>query len=158
MAELRAHHYRFAHRVMPRAAVDFGPTMLAEPPAHGVQRSLESLWDGFGGTLPPEDRLPSDGLSGQHVDRAGHRLLLVTLPEPIAAAEAHFVAVVQVRGEEACRFLTLERSESPVDGSVGTVLGEWSAEGHVNFGAGPAPRPELFLSAIDALLGAHPTR
>jgi hypothetical protein len=116
------------------------------------------MWNGFGESLPSEDRLPSDGLSGRLVDHAGHRLLLITLPPPAAAAEAYFAAVVLPQGADTCRFLTLERSVSPLDGSLGTVLGEWSSEGHHNLGQGPEPQPALFLDAVASLLAPASAR
>ncbi|WP_229927881.1 hypothetical protein [Kitasatospora indigofera] len=123
-----------------------------------MQQSLVAMWNGFGESLPLEDRLPSDGLSGRILDHAGHRLLLVTLPAPAASAEAYFAAVVLPRGVSTCRFLTLEYSVSPIDGTSGTVLGEWSSEGHHNLGQGPEPMPDLFLEAIGRLLEPAQTR
>ncbi|WP_371479890.1 hypothetical protein [Kitasatospora sp. NBC_00315] len=148
MTESRVHHYGFVHRVLAGAAAEFGPKMVVTPPVREVGQSLLAMWEGFGQSLTPEQQLPGDGLAGCLLEREGHRLLLVTLPEPIAPTEAYFAAVVLPPGADSCRYLTLEYSVGPADGAPGTVLGEWADQNHVNLGQGPEPTPEAFVTAV----------
>jgi hypothetical protein len=139
----RHHHYAFAHRELASAAFRFGADLVTA--AQEGRLTLATVWDRVGETVPPDDRMPSDGLSSAYHALAGHDVLLVTLPAPDAPTEAHFVAVVG----DPVRFFTLEDAYSPLDGSRYTVLGEWTEGGsHVNHGPGPQPRPDLFLAAI----------
>lgn len=139
----RHHHYVFAHRELPSAAFRFGADLVTA--AREGRLTLATVWDRVGETVPPDDRLPSDGLDVAYHALAGQDVLLVTLPAPDAPTEAHFVALVG----DPVRFFTLEDAYSPLDGSRYTVLGEWTDSGsHVNHGPGPAPEPGLFLAAI----------
>ncbi len=156
MTETRVHHYGYVHRVLAGAAAEFGPKMVATPPVREVGQSLAAMWEDFGQSLPPEEQLPSDGLAGSLLDREGNRLLLVTLPEPIAPTEAYFAAVVLPTGATSCRYFTLEYSIGPFDGVPGTVLGEWAQQNHVNLGEGPEPEPDAFVTAVLRVLKPAP--
>lgn len=149
----RAHHYRYAHRLLAGLARDLGPQMLDHEPDAGFTGGLTQLWDGYGERLPEEERLPADGLSAELVRRDGYRALVVVLPPAVAPSEAHLVAVVQVGEAEQCRYLTLEHGVSPIDRQPYTVLGEWTADGsHLNLGPGPAADPEAFIAAVERIL------
>ncbi|GAA2750928.1 hypothetical protein GCM10010440_61180 [Kitasatospora cinereorecta] len=148
----RAHHYRFAHQVLPGLARDLGPQMLDNEPRGGFTAGLASLWQGLGETLPESERLPGDGLSAELVDRGGHRMLLVELPRPSAPAEAYLVAVAQPAGADHCRCFTLEHGVSPLDGQAYTVLAEWADRSHINLGPGPAAQRDAFVAAVEVLL------
>jgi hypothetical protein len=139
----RHHHYVFAHRELPSAAFRFGADLVTA--AREGRLSLDTVWERVGETMPPEDRLPSTGLSAAYHEVDGHGILLVALPAPDAPTEAHLVAVVGFPA----RCFTLEDAYSPIDGGRYTVLGEWTESGtHVNHGPGPDPRPDLFLAVV----------
>ncbi|MFG3225386.1 hypothetical protein ACGF07_11500 [Kitasatospora sp. NPDC048194] len=152
MTDPRPHHYRFVHRVLSRQVLEFGPRVTTPAPDGGsLLPVLTGIWDDLGQSLPPEDRLPSHGLDCRHLATDDHTMLLVTLPAPVGATEAHFAAAVHPRGAKAVRYLTLEHALNPFDGSVGTVLGEWTTESHLNHGPGPSPVAELFVAAVAEL-------
>ncbi|MGA5819449.1 hypothetical protein ACPC54_16535 [Kitasatospora sp. NPDC094028] len=149
MTDPRPHHYRFAHRELARQVLEYGPRLASPTPDGGsLLPVIVGIWEDYGQTLPPEHRLPSHGLDCRHLQIDGHNMLLVTLPTPTGAAEAHFVAAVHPKGTKKVRYLTLEHAVSPFDGSPGTVLGEWDAKGHINYGQGPSPVAELFVAAV----------
>ncbi|MFF4345172.1 hypothetical protein ACFY00_35300 [Kitasatospora sp. NPDC001540] len=149
----RAHHYGYAHRVLPGLVRDLGAKMLDHEPKPGFTGGLTAIWQGYGERLPEPERLPADGLSAELVQEDGYRALLVVLPPAVAPSEAHFVAVVQSTGDERCRYLTLEHGVSPIDRQAYTVLGEWAADGrHLNLGSGPAAEPGDFLAAVARVL------
>lgn len=149
MTEPRPHHYRFAHRELPRQILEYGPRLASPTPDGGsLLPTVVSIWEDYGQTLPPEHRLPSHGLDCRHLQVDGHNMLLVVLPPPQGAAEAHFVAAVHPKGTKTVRYFTLEHGIHPLDGSIGTILGEWDANGHVNYGPGPSPVAELFVAAV----------
>ncbi|MFD7592555.1 hypothetical protein ACFV6D_05910 [Kitasatospora sp. NPDC059812] len=152
MTEPRPHHYRFVHRELARQVLEFGPRLTVPDAGGSLLPVLTGIWDNLGQTLPPEDRLPSHGLDCRHLRADGHPLLLVTLPTPTGATEAHFVAAVHPQGTKTVRYVTLEHALNPFDGSPGTVLGEWSSEGHLNHGEGPSPVAELFVAAVAKLV------
>ncbi|MEU9128818.1 hypothetical protein AB0D08_12010 [Kitasatospora sp. NPDC048540] len=161
----RPHHYQFAHKVLAGLAMDLGPRMLDRIPEEGTGAALASLWDDFGGRLPAGERLPSDGLRADLITLGPHRLLVVVLPRPSAAAEAYYTAVVQPGGADHCRYFTLEHAMNPFTGEPYTVLGEWANGSHLNLGTGPAAELSGFLTAVVDLLSesapansaVHPT-
>lgn len=158
MATARAHHYRFAHRLLPQVTASFGPRLLDEPPPAGLDTALTRMWTRLGTELPPDAAaLPADGLHGQRLEHAGHDVLLIAFPTPIAPPEAHFAAIVRAAPATPCRYLTLELTVDVLTHRTATVLGEWTADGHLNFGAGPAdpPTPDAFLTALERLLAAR---
>lgn len=143
----RHHHYLFAHRELASAAHRFGADLVAA--ARDGRLTLATVWDRVGETVPEPERLPSTGLATSHHPLERHEVLLVTLPAPDAPTEAYFTAVTVSTVDGQLRYLTLESAYSPVDGARYTVLGEWTDNGsHINHGAGPEPRPELFLAAV----------
>ncbi|MGW8394691.1 hypothetical protein [Pseudoduganella sp. HUAS MS19] len=85
--------------------------------------------------------------------------ILLKMPDPIAAAEAHMVGVIltdfpkdaAAESKGSFRYFTLEHGVN-LDGTIGTVLCEWDDEEHKNFGDGPPPTVEAFAGAIEARL------
>lgn len=164
--EPRAHHYSFAHHVLPEVARR-GPIEFALAMA-GVdaRERLERIWRDLGDSLAAAGRgapLPAAGLDVWSFAILDRPLVLVRLPEPAAATECHFVAVVldamptpdQVEGREAppgMRCFTLEAAEP---GSR-TVLCEWNGEQHhIGYGDGPEAEPAAFVRAVEDLLGSR---
>jgi hypothetical protein len=60
------------------------------------------------------------------------------------------VAVTPHADPDASRCFTLEHSWT-LDGQPATVLAEWTAAGHVNYGDGPPPEQQAFLTALGLL-------
>jgi hypothetical protein len=148
----RPHHYQFAHKVLAGLALDLGPRMLDGDPANGWSAGMVSLWNDFGGRLPAEERLPSDGLDAEMITLGPHRLLVVVMPTPIARAEAYYTAVVQQAGADHCRYFTLEFALNPFNGETYTVLGEWANGSHSSYGPGPEADLSAFLMAVVQVL------
>lgn len=98
--------------------------------------------------------MPSDGLSGDLTTLGSHRLLVVVLPRPVAAAEAYYTAVVHPAGIDRCRYFTLEYAVNPFTGESYTVLGEWADGNHLSYGPGPEPSLSAFLSVVVEHLAA----
>ena len=68
----------------------------------------------------------------------GLRIGVLTLPMPRGPTEAWFAAIAGSASDAAyLRYLLWEQGESAPDGTLGTVLGEWSGTTHRNYGAGP---------------------
>ncbi|WP_442483207.1 hypothetical protein [Aeoliella sp. SH292] len=82
---------------------------------------------------------------------------VVELPEPQEMAEAFMVAVVvpidtsteqlPEPGTVVGRYFTLEKGFSLSD-EPRTVLAEWDTEAHSNYGDGPAPNVDAFITAL----------
>lgn len=92
-----------------------------------------------------------------HPRRIGERVCaILQFPEPQRITNAFFVALmVQVDFGAApaettvssARFFTLEKGY-PEGSESRTVLGEWTATGHLNYGTGPAPVLEEFVKSL----------
>ena len=79
--------------------------------------------------------------------------VVIALPPPQQVADAHLVAITT---SPVLRYLTLERGEDEV-GRPRTVLGEWTPDGHGNFGDGPPAERTAFLEAVCRKLHLPPT-
>lgn len=151
----RPHHYGFAHRVLrdmlfsdPRKFFAF----LGQPEGPGI---LRRVWMEYGVQLPPDDRLPAEGLdccAREFNAGVWCPAILVEFPPPEEVAEAHFaVAVI----DDVSRYFTLERGLDLAEGTPRTVLCEWRADGtHLNYGDGPEPDGALFLAAVEDKVNA----
>lgn len=107
--------------------------------------------------LPPEEKLRCD-----YFDLAkGYRVVVVSLPEPRAVAEAYMVAIVSrpqqrrlifQKTAPVLRYFTLEYGLSDDGKTPRTVLCEWKQQSHLNCGNGPTASPRAFVNAIESLL------
>ncbi|MEV5569154.1 hypothetical protein AB0L06_03835 [Spirillospora sp. NPDC052269] len=148
----RRHHYHFVHTVLRQVSEEYGPTLIDTTPAGDVTDMLAKTWRDVGEDLPAGERLPSDGLRGNLIELNGDRLMLVTLPEPVAAAEAYFAAMVRPSGSASTRFFTLEYAVDPITHEPGAILGEWTSEGHHLHLTDMSTDPGDFLRATAALV------
>lgn len=141
------HHYSFGHRLLPGLVLR-GRTNFHELASRALlDQLLRSWWHEVGEGLPAEERLPPDGLQSELVNAGDVPVLLVTMPAACHAAEAYFVAITPHDEPDAWRCFTLEHAWTLDDQPV-TVLGEWTAAGHVNYGDGPPPERQAFLEAL----------
>jgi hypothetical protein len=153
--EPHRHHYLFAHRELPMAAFRYGPDLVRVARGGNLGEGLTKLWVDLGTALPPDDRLPADGLAASWHDVGTHEIALVRMPPPGGVTDAYLAAIAVPKDGESVRYLVLERSVSTEAGQPTTVLGEWLSGGdHVNLGAGPPPEPAAFLAAVGERLGA----
>ncbi len=159
----RPHHYAFAHRALPAMGAE--PSYIAAllEPQH-AQRILDALLNDVGRSCREheEPEVPRDGLRGLPTTIGGHRAIIVQLPPVQRPAEAHFVALVEVRQPNALLFFarkpvircfTLEHGHD-LDGSTRTVLCEWAGGRHGNLGTGPEASVAGFGRAIARLISA----
>ncbi|MGI5174933.1 hypothetical protein ACQEVZ_01170 [Dactylosporangium sp. CA-152071] len=143
----RRHHYLFAHRELPSGLFRLGIDLVSA--GRDGRLDLDAVWDRVGQTLPDHERLPATGLAVSHHLVADHHVLLVVFPAAQHPAEAHFAAMAVSAHDARVRYIVLEEARSVIDGTRYTVLGEWTEDGgHINYGPGPEPRTEAFLSAV----------
>jgi hypothetical protein len=142
----RPHHYEFAHRALPAVIMRTGPRFVHLAAERDLYPGLRGLWDQVGERLPEADRLAPDGLHAEYRHHPDARLVLVTMPQARHMVEVHFAVIAAIG--DTVRYLTLEESWSPVR-ERDTVIGEWTEQGHLNFGPGPVPPDkELFLQRV----------
>jgi hypothetical protein len=157
--EPRRHHYVFAHQAVRNFCWNNPLQFFALIGSNRQRGFLEFIWKSV------EDKLgePAKGLSPADVEVTTCRIkgfpsILMKMPVPQAAAEAHAIGIVLIgapqEGQEvpekpAFRYFTLECKDN-LDGSAGTVLCEWTDDAHLNYGDGPIPDLTLFLNAIAA--------
>lgn len=143
----RRHHYVFAHVALRQVVQRFGAEMPAHVRDGSLADRLAHLWRGVGESLPPDDRMPADGLTADLAVLDAHDLVLVTMPPALHTTEPHYAAIAVDRADSSVRYLLLEHTLN-VDGTPATMLCEWRGETHVNMGAGPGPDLESFLETV----------
>lgn len=154
-------HYLLAHRVLP-AVFHSQPfkTMagLGSPDSQGFLQFALSLASRDGHSPFPVSDLQVHRARVHHCPAA-----ILEMPPPREPAEAYFVAMVVPMpgsGAEAAdgsvvttRYITLERTtQLPGVAEQESVLGEWTTDGHANFGEGGPPTVENFLRQIEKLV------
>lgn len=147
--EPRQHHYEFAHVVLRAIVFRAGRLMLDLAANGGLTALVHESWDRVGEGLPPERRLPSDGLRGERIDTPDLCAAVIVLPTPEHVAEAYLVALVSDPADpERIDFFTLEHAWRPA-GEPPTALAHWTRDGrHLELGDGPEPDPRAFLDAV----------
>ena len=147
----RYQHYVFAHRALPSVIFSCDEKTLMAFETNG-QVFVQRVWDAVGkeARKAGQSMIDSNGLEFS-VEHIGYtKLYLIRLPEPVVPPEAFYVAAV-VQDGKATKFFTLEKTFCPTETPQcdNTVLGGWTKNGiHVNYGIGPAPIKEHFLSAL----------
>jgi hypothetical protein len=143
----RDHVYLFAHREVPGATRRFGADIVASAAAGTLD--LANVWARVGEGLPPEERVPSEGLWWRHRETPLGSAVLVGLPAPQRPTEPYFLLVLPPR------VAALELGWDVVNGGWYTVLCAWDGDRHLNLGAGPDPSdPDAFVAAVVERLGA----
>src|SRR5436305_6410062 len=144
----RRHYWEFAHRALPlivrRNPEPFRSAALAGLADTGLQR----LWEDVAtraGAATDASRL----ITAKLHDCAGRAVVIITPPKPEHTTEVHYIAIVLDRVDpKFLRYVVLEHSWD-VDGAPRTALGEWTSDGsHINYGDGPIPGEDSFLSTI----------
>jgi hypothetical protein len=130
----RTVHYAFAHRILRDLALDDRVDLVGEAIAVDLGPKLSTLWDDANAAVPGSDRIDAAGLATYVVQRPDYAGVLVTLPEPIEAAEAH--AVMVVRGDSGVgSYFTWEHGLDTMTGEPVVYLCGWDRDGHhVNHG------------------------
>lgn len=158
----RMHHYVFAHRILPEVAFTDPNHVLELLKSDKGTPFLSDLWEEVGRACPRP--LEADGLEVSVQALGGCEIILVQLPTPVVAPEAHYLALVH--GQESrffglvkrprLRCFTLERSIR-LAGGTRTVICEWtwnqeSGLEHNNYGAGPPANAQDFLGSLAGIL------
>lgn len=163
--KVRCTHYKFAHQALRQAAMENPAKCVGLLQSPAAQRFLNDLWDAVrtSCTQAAEPGQPPEpgplGLEADMTQVGPYSAVIVTLPKPMVATEAFFVAMVlrsYVRAEDGLTvdrhplllYYTLEYSGARPDGSPRTVLSEWQAGTHLAYGDGPAPDSSAFRDAV----------
>ncbi|MCB1248945.1 MAG: hypothetical protein R2699_06195 [Acidimicrobiales bacterium] len=144
----RNQHYFFAHRLVPGLATR-DPAAFIEAATTNGDAFAARLWERAAARVSADSEEPG-GLRVEVAEEEPPALVSIWLPEPIASPEAHVVSVVWRPGTDA-RTFTLERSESPITGEVGTVVCEWVEQRHVNHGRTCLPEPDAWTATVREL-------
>ena len=147
--KLREIHYLFCHRILPQMIQTTGGSEIWEIlKSDKADAFLEFVWN----QISQKDGvkwLDPKGLCGSTFQADSLELIIITLPQPTATPEAYFVAVARHPKDHPSdlRYFTLEASFVD-DLPRRTVFGEWTKNGHINYGSGPEPDVQAFISRI----------
>jgi len=165
LSKPRPHHYLFAHEAV-RAVCAYNPSrFFAIMASSGQAQFMDWIWGLV--CKQVDDQQPNDfKVSDIKVSLArlrNHPVVIFTMPEPRAIAEAHFVVIVLTAEGPAdappteipFRYFTLECGVNmDAARTERTVLCEWTKKGHVNYGDGPEAKIDELLDAIGFHLAA----
>src|SRR5262245_33286090 len=152
LAEPRVHHYVFAHQVIREVCVSDPLQFFAVMASNEQAKFVAWMWK-------EAERHAKQGPAGASikdvkVDTGRIKDLpavIMPMPATRAMAEAHIIAVVltgkptQEAPQPSVRYFTLEDGERH-DGTPRTVLCEWTAKGHANYGDGPQATVQAFVA------------
>jgi hypothetical protein len=153
---MRSHHYTFAHGVI--------QDYVAAHPLQFITLMVSPDRDDFVAWLWEQAaRYVGSPISGIDIsltavacrEVSGYPVVFIRLPPPTAIAEAICVAIVGIGAEEGERYMARYiLLEAGVDSNNNprTVLCEWAAGVHSNYGDGPEPELEAFVEAVKNLL------
>ncbi|MBI4899974.1 MAG: hypothetical protein HY829_05790 [Actinobacteria bacterium] len=145
----RTVHYAFAHRILRDLALDDRVDLVSEAIAVDLGPKLSTLWDDANAAVPASDRIDDAGLATYVVQRPDYAGVLVTLPEPIEAAEAHAVMVVRGDASATGSYFTWEHGVDSVSGAPVVYLCGWDRDGnHVNHGTREDASIDGFVSEV----------
>ena len=160
-------HYAFAHLALRHAALGDPPGFLSLLASPRADRWLEALLTDVEIRCGRPAGFAAGDATVHRVRVAARPCAVVELPPPTEATEAHFVALVLLTDLAAldpgadpasidwrARFFTLESGFVFPGEPPRTVLGEWTATSHANYGDGPPPELDAFLAALEARLDA----
>ena len=148
-------HYQFAHQTLRRIAQKYPADFAMFSRGLGLVQRLTNVWDAMQARFPVEERLSSEGLAVHSTADGGRTVVVVTMPPADHIGEAYFVALV-IRWASLERYITLEHSWN-LDDSPCTVMGEWTAETHLNLGSGPVADLQAFCESVEQRLDERPT-
>jgi hypothetical protein len=157
----RGQHYAFAHRVLPSLIWTHSEHLWSLLTGSERDAFLQAVWKAAG-----ENQEPSEQVDGTTLRSSIHRhgsstIFLITLPQPIAPAEAYFVAIIfgnpppitpAESSIDQIRYFTLELAHNVITQEQYTVVAEWRKAQHFNLGSGPRPDTQAFLEHLGALL------
>jgi hypothetical protein len=149
----RRHHQAFKYRVHREALADGGRFAVTFAAPDGAAR-LAELWDAVGAELPPEERLPADGLALTCKGEPASPVVIVTMPAPLNANEAYYHLAIPAAAEGLVfRFFALEKAVFPKTGEPLVFAVEMRRDARDNYGPPSDDRPNdphfgLFCGAV----------
>jgi hypothetical protein len=157
----RQQHYVFAHVALAQIFAREPHDLWSRLSSEAGTAMLQGLWRRIGAECPEKERAEEAGLSLSIETLGAREAAVITLPRPLAPAEAYMVALIRdpprkkflftVR-RESFRYVTLELGIDIMSGGGRTVLCEWLPDGsRANHGDGPEPTREAFVQALAAL-------
>lgn len=164
----RGQHYYFAHIALRALAAEDAERLITALASPDAEAFLLDLWNTVAkdAAQPGEEdvAVSPDGLEAIPARVAGRSAALVILPQPRAATEAYFVAIVlnheldepaKPAPEPEFFYFTLEKGVA-LDSSIRTIFCQWEDACHKNFGDGPPADGRAFLDHIAHHLSASP--
>lgn len=151
---MRNNHYAFAHSVLRAYAAQHPSFFFERLTSWQAPRFLSWLWERT--SQLTGEALDDIDTSQTHVTPcliAGLQAVVIELPTPIHATEAFHVVVTR-ESLGPGRYFVLELGKRS-DGEPRTVLCEWVADTHQNYGDGPLPTIEGVIEAIGERLLAN---
>jgi hypothetical protein len=156
-SEPRDHHYVFAHYTVREVCAQDPMQFFAIVASPKQEKFVAWLWQTTEKRIgkPITDVEPSQ-MTVTTCRVKESPVVILKMPTPVAAAEAHLVGVLltdfqqaaESEGKATFRYFTLEHGVN-LDGTARTVLCEWDESGHKNFGDGPPPTVEAFANALE---------
>ncbi len=152
-------HYTFAHRALREICAEdplqFFSIMATAERDQFVAWLCARVQERSGGPDNSDDTLNAQEIVVATLRLANFPAILVTMPTPRAAAEAHFIGVVLTGALDedntqkalAHRYFTLECGIN-LDSTLRTVMCEWADGSHLNYGDGPPATSDAFLQAM----------
>jgi len=148
----RRQHYRFAHKILletvDKDAVDAVERMSSE---HSSRFFLRQWVLAASHIENPDDMLLYEPTAMSAKINSKCKTVIISLPEPLEAAEAYFIAVVLWPESSSYNYYLLERAEAAM-GRTYTMLCERTTRGHRSIGEGPAPDVRAFVQSIGRLV------
>ena len=157
---MKSHHYTFAQRVIgdyvAAHPLEFIALMVSDDRDNFVAWLWEQTEQYVGSSISDIDTSLT-AVACREV--SGHPAVFIRLPPPTAIAEAICVAVIGIGvqegegGQYLARYILLEAGVDS-NNNPRTVLCEWAAGAHSNYGDGPEPELESFVRAVEGLLSS----
>ncbi len=153
----RKQHYYFAHQGL-REVISRNPKIFIREILQTNSKRLDFEWVRCATLSKPEDErfIEAKGLTSYLIYFSDKFYgAFVRFPQPERIVEAYFAAIIVSDFENTLdrkfRYITLEVGNSK-NGIPRTILAEWTESSHKNYGTGPDPDPELFLSEIEEIV------
>ena len=156
LSQPRKLHYTFAHKALREICAEDPLQLFSIMGSPERDKFLAWLCN----RIAQRSGDTGDTLSAEDIEvttlRVGnYPTILIKMPEPRAAAEAHFVGIVltatlseaEPDKTTTYRYFTLECGVN-LDSAIRTVMCEWAGDGHRNYGDGPPATAEAFLQAV----------
>lgn len=164
MRPARQHHYVFAHLALRHICLENPWRFFAIMGSEQAREFVNDIWEMVDHQCEQDTDLSAQDIEFYTMRIGNFPTLVFKMQEPVAITEAHLVAIVlkhdinttPTSQEVEIAYYTLEHGIT-LDGQPRTVLCEWSAKGHNNYGDGPQPGVVEFLEVIrDRILPMPP--